>query len=206
MPIDRRHAFASGPVFAEPGLLERLLRRDVARAWRSFRHGAVLGEACRLGPSAWCANEGPPEQIRLGARVVCRGVVRRETFGDGTIVIEDDVYLGDDCIVSCAARVRIGAGTLLGHGVQIFDNNSHPLDPGSRAADWSAIRGEGSRSDIDAAPVSIGAGAWIGFGSFVLKGVTIGDGAVVGAGSVVTRDVPAAATVVGNPARPLAAD
>jgi acetyltransferase-like isoleucine patch superfamily enzyme len=193
-------------VYGPPGLVAGLLRRDVARAWGSFRRGAVVGEGCLLGPSAWCANEGPRERIVLGDGVVCRGIVRRESFGDGTIVIEDDVYVGDDCIVSCAAAVRIGAGTLLGHGVQIFDNNSHPLDPASRAADWSAIRGEGSRAEIEAAPVSIGVGAWIGFGSYVLKGVTIGDGAVVGAGSVVTRDVPAGATVVGNPARPPHAD
>ena len=40
-----------------------------------------------------------------------------------------------------------------------------------------------------------------GGGAIILPGVTIGDDAIVGAGSVVTRDVPAGATVVGNPAR-----
>jgi acetyltransferase-like isoleucine patch superfamily enzyme len=49
--------------------------------------------------------------------------------------------------------------------------------------------------------VRIGAHAWIGLGSIVMKGVTVGDGAVVAAGSVVTSDVPARAIVAGNPAR-----
>jgi acetyltransferase-like isoleucine patch superfamily enzyme len=47
----------------------------------------------------------------------------------------------------------------------------------------------------------IGRGAKIGGGSVILPGVTVGPEAVVGAGSVVTRDVPAGAVVVGNPAR-----
>ena len=51
-------------------------------------------------------------------------------------------------------------------------------------------------------PIRIGRNVWIGGGAIILPGVTIGDDALIGAGSVVTRDVPAGATVVGNPARP----
>ena len=50
-------------------------------------------------------------------------------------------------------------------------------------------------------PVRIGRNVWIGAGAIILPGVSIGDDALIGAGSVVTRDVPAAATAFGNPAR-----
>lgn len=46
-------------------------------------------------------------------------------------------------------------------------------------------------------------GAFIGAGAVVVHGgIRIGADAVVGAGAVVLEDVPAGATVVGNPARP----
>ena len=48
-------------------------------------------------------------------------------------------------------------------------------------------------------------GAWVGSGAVVLGGVRVGAGALVGAGVVVTTDVTAGATVVGVPARVVAA-
>lgn len=44
-------------------------------------------------------------------------------------------------------------------------------------------------------------GARVGINATLLPEVVIGEGALVGAGAVVTKDVPAGAVVVGNPAR-----
>ena len=50
-------------------------------------------------------------------------------------------------------------------------------------------------------PTLVRRGASIGANATVVCGVTIGEHALVAAGSAVTRDVPAYAQVVGNPAR-----
>ena len=49
----------------------------------------------------------------------------------------------------------------------------------------------------------VGRNVWIGPNSSILDNILIGDGAFVGIGSVVTKDVPAGASVAGNPARRL---
>ncbi len=50
-------------------------------------------------------------------------------------------------------------------------------------------------------PIRIEDDVWIGARVIVLPGVSIGKGAIIGAGAVVTKDVPAYAICVGNPAR-----
>lgn len=117
----------------------------------------------------------PPFQCDYGDHI---------TLGDGVFVNFGGVFL--DC-----APITIGAATQIATNVQLLTPD-HPRDPVRRRAGWEAAH-----------PIAIGENVWIGGGAIVCGGVTIGDDAIVGAGAVVVRDVPAGATVVGNPARAL---
>lgn len=67
-----------------------------------------------------------------------------------------------------------------------------------------AIRPDGqaiTSNDWDLKETRVCYGASIGAGAVIMCGITIGEWAMVGAGAVVIEDVPAGATVVGNPAR-----
>ena len=152
-----------------------------------------------LGTMAWCS--GTPRQITLGRRSICRGILLCDG-GLGSIDIGDLVYIGDNVIISTRDRIRIGARTLLAHGVQIFDNDSHPIDARDRHADYlNLIEGRPRTHFIPSAPIEIGEDCWIGANSIVIKGVKIGDRSIVAAGSVVTADIGDDCVVAGNPAR-----
>ena len=56
-------------------------------------------------------------------------------------------------------------------------------------------------ANIITKPIKIDNGAWVGFNSIILKGVTIGKNAAIAAGSVVIKDVPPNTMVGGNPAK-----
>lgn len=99
------------------------------------------------------------------------------------------VFLNFDCVILDVVEVRIGDGTEIGPGTHIY-TAEHPRDPEVRRLGLEYGR-----------PVSIGRNVWIGGKAILLPGITIGDNAVIGAGAVVTRDVPAGATAMGNPAR-----
>ena len=107
------------------------------------------------------------------------------------IFLGRNVFLNCNCVLLDVMPIRIGDGTQIGPAVQIYAAD-HPRDPVARRGGLECGKA-----------VTIGRNCWIGGGAILLPGVTVGDDAIIGAGSVVTRDVPAGATVAGNPARVL---
>lgn len=105
------------------------------------------------------------------------------------VLIEGDVIIGDG--VTIKSGVQVWDGTRIGDGVFIGPNATFTNDPFPR----SKVYPESFSGIVVERCASIGANATI------LPGVCVGEYAMVGAGAVVTRDVPARAVVVGNPAK-----
>ncbi|MEM1302087.1 MAG: sugar O-acetyltransferase [Pseudomonadota bacterium] len=116
-------------------------------------------------------------------------------FGDN-ISFGAGCFINLNCVILDGAPVEIGAGTLLGPGVQIYAT-THPMDPDERIYE----RGGVPSYNTTAEPVSIGEKVWIGGGAIIMPAVRIGDGSTIGAGSVVTKDMPDRVFAAGNPAR-----
>lgn len=103
-------------------------------------------------------------------------------------------------------RLIIGKFVAIAQGTQFIMNGAnHAMDGLSTYPFATFGFGEGAAIDQQAGTykgdIVVGNDVWIGREAVILPGVTIGDGAIVGAHAVVSRDVPAYAVVVGNPAR-----
>lgn len=138
--------------------------------------------------------------VRLGKFINLYGcAVGDETKIGAFVEIQKNATIGRRCKISShtfiCEGVTIEDHVFIGHGV-MFTNDSYPraTTPGGElqaARDWNVE------------PTLVRNGASIGSGATILPNLVIGEHAIVGAGSVVTRDVPAHAIVVGNPARVL---
>lgn len=123
-------------------------------------------------------------------------------IGDGCkigafVEIRKQVKIGRN--VKIQAFVFIPEGVTIEDGVFIgphvcFINDKHPR----------AVNPDGSlmgAEDWEIVPTLVKQGASIGANATIMCGIRVGEYATVGAGAVVTRDVPAHAVVVGDPAR-----
>ena len=135
------------------------------------------------------------------------------TIGKGTKIwhfahIMPNCTIGDGC--NLGQNVVISPGVVLGNNVKVQNNVSIYtgvtcaddvfLGPSMVFTNVTNPRSAVNRRD-QYATTYVGKGASIGANATIVCGHDIGDYAFIGAGAVVTKNVPAFALLVGNPAR-----
>lgn len=138
--------------------------------------------------------------------------VKTTKIGDNTriwqyAVVFENARLGENCNI-CAhtlieSDVVIGNNVTVKSGVYIWDGTRIEdnvfLGPNATLTNDSMPRSKKYPEKFSG--IILKNGCSIGANSTILPGLIIGENAMVGAGAVVTKDVPANAVVVGNPAK-----
>ena len=132
-------------------------------------------------------------------------------IGAGTKVwnqvqVREGVVIGENCILSknvyVDANVHIGSGVKIQNNVNVYHGVTVEDDVflGPSMTFTNDMYPRAFNGDFEVSETLVKKGASIGANSTIRCGITIGEYATVGSGSVVTKDVPAHALVVGNPA------
>lgn len=122
--------------------------------------------------------------VTSGARVGKRCSLGQNVFVGKSVLIGDGVKIQNN--VSIYEGVDVGDDVFLGPSC-VFTNVNNPRAFIERKSEYRKTR--------------IGKGASVGANATIVCGHDLGEYAFVGAGAVVTKNVPAYALVVGNPAR-----
>jgi acetyltransferase-like isoleucine patch superfamily enzyme len=135
---------------------------------------------------------GEGTRIWAFAHILEGAIVGRDcNLGDG-VFVEGGTVLGDRVVVKNG--VSVWSGVTLEDDVFVGPSVSFTNDLVPRAAPYRTPPEEWL-------PTFVREGATLGANSTLVCGLEVGRHALVGAGAVVSRDVPAHAVVVGNPAR-----
>jgi acetyltransferase-like isoleucine patch superfamily enzyme len=135
-------------------------------------------------------------EIHVGNDVAFGGkvsILSGRIFDRPRLIMKDRSALGWNTMVVVNREVVLEEDVSVSWDCRISDSDGHPREADRRAA--------GEPPDAkDVLPVRICRYAWIGNGSYIMKGVTIGEGAIIGANSVVISNIPPYSLAMGNPA------
>ncbi len=134
----------------------------------------------------------PAARRRLAAAVAARGG-RLATLVHPTAYLAPGARLGPGCVVCPFALVGTAAAVGTNTAINIYASVGHDATVGQNCVFSPYATANGA--------VLLGDDVFLGTHATVTPGRRVGRGAKVGAGAVVTREVPAGALAVGNPAK-----
>jgi acetyltransferase-like isoleucine patch superfamily enzyme len=151
-----------------------------------------VSEAAFIHPTAVV---DPRASIGAGTRAWINVQVREGAHVGENCILSKDVYVDHDVIIGSGCKIQNGVSVY--NGVTIEDE----VFVGPNACFTNDRVPRANNPDWQVTPTRVRRGASIGANATIVCGVDIGEYAMVAAGSVVTKDVPAFALVMGNPAR-----
>lgn len=113
-------------------------------------------------------------------------------WGDGEIIIGDNVDIGIGTIIFSKKKVEIGNNTLIAAHCYIIDSN-HGISKNKLISDQPL--------QFDNEGIVIGNDVWIAAGCKIIKGAKINNGAVIGAMSMLNDEIDEYGIAVGIPAK-----
>ncbi len=136
-------------------------------------------------------------EIGSGSRVWAHAHVMKNA------VVGSHCNIGEQCFVESGAA--IGNGCTIKNGVSIWDGvtleSNVFVGPNAVFTNDMMPRTKAVNPEYEMVPTIVKRGASIGANATIVCGSSLGEYCMIGAGAVVTKDVPAFALVIGNPAR-----
>lgn len=185
--------------------LSRFWRQPMSRRLQSlsFRWARIMMALIHRPRLAACGTNNivmrplfwMPECISLGNDVLiwpgCRLEGLESESGRAGIHLADGVTIQQNCHITAAASLHIGAGTTILCDAVITDIDHRYDEIGTSVA----------RQPIEVEPTSIGRNCFIGAGAKILAGTRLGEHCIVGANAVVRGTFPPGSVIVGIPGR-----
>lgn len=142
-------------------------------------------------------DSGKRLNIEGGVRLDCPNIIfgqndtissNAKIFGRGTVIIGDNVVIGEASVICCDSKITIGNNSMIAAQCYVTDcNHGIRLNAGVMREQKLSVK-----------TCVIEDNVWIGAGSMILAGSHIRSGTVVGANTVITNEIAENLVVYSN--------